>query len=254
MPRPTPEKLRGFYSLPGYSCHTVEGASKPRLTLNRIANPEYTSWLDFGCGWGALVEAARKRGYDARGVEVGELARASMHQRGLTGYRNLFECRAAGFRPDVVSLIHTLEHLADPRERLREIHSTMNPQGSLIVEVPNLKSLRARAGVLFPKKRYPEAQAYYAFPIHLVYYTMDSLRRLLESSGFQIGATGAYGFGLEIFAVPGKMDGDSQQLPPSSPPPAPGQSKRFEFVRNRTKAMLSRFHLGEHIWVLARPM
>ncbi len=150
-------EVDGFYSLPGYRCHTLEGASKPSLTLNRIANPEYRSWLDFGCGWGALAQAARERGYDARGVEVGDLARSSLRQRGLAAYANLSECRASGFRPDVVSLIHTLEHLADPRELLREIHSTMNPQGSLIVEVPNLKSLRARAGVLLPKNRYPDS-------------------------------------------------------------------------------------------------
>jgi SAM-dependent methyltransferase len=227
----------------------MEGASKPNLTLNRIVNPEYRSWLDFGCGWGALVQAARLRGYDARGIEVGELARSSLIQRGLAVYADLSECRAAGFHPDVVSLIHSLEHLADPRALLREIHSLMSPQGSLVIEVPNLKSLRARAGVLFPKNRYPNAQAYYAFPIHLVYYTMDSLCRLLESSGFKIGSTGAHGFGLEIFEVPLKTGETRQQPPPSTL----GQPKRLQFLRKATKEILSRFYLGEHIYVVAWP-
>jgi hypothetical protein len=195
------------------------------------------------------VQAARERGYDARGIEVGELARASLAQRGLLVYADLSECRADGFRPDVVSLIHVLEHLAHPRTLLQEVRSLMSPRGSLIIEVPNLRSIRAQAGVLFSKKRYPNAQTYCAFPIHLVYYTIETLCRLLESSGFQIVSTGAHGFGLEIFQIPLKM-GETRARP--RPAAASNRPRRFQFARNTIKGMVSRFHLGEHIYVVAQ--
>jgi SAM-dependent methyltransferase len=259
MPRPTPETLEGFYSAPNssYRFHKPEGSSDPNLWLERITNPKYKNWLDFGCGWGALVEEARDWGYDARGVELGDLARASLSARGLSAYASLAECRAAGFSADVVSLIHVLEHIAYPRPLLREIDSLLNPKGVLIIEVPNLKSIRSRMGVFFPKKRYPNAERYCAFPIHLVYYTIETLRQLLRSCGYEIVTTGAHGFGLEIFERPagntaGGPGGPSPQV--ARPPRSPDRPKNLRFLRSATKKLLSQTHLGEHIYVVARPL
>jgi hypothetical protein len=254
MPRPTPEMLEGFYSLnTKYPCHKPEGSSEPSLWLDKI-EAGHTSWLDFGCGWGALIETARKRGYDARGVELGERARASLAQRGLPAYATLAECKADGFQPEVVSLIHVLEHIAYPRPLLGEIRSMMAARGVLVIEVPNLKSARARAGIFFPKNKYPNAERYCAFPIHLVYYTVSTLCRLLRSSGYEIVGTGAHGFGLEIFERPAaQRTGESKQPAPSGPRGGSGHQKKLRFLRSATKKLLSETYLGEHIYVVARP-
>ncbi len=246
-PRPDDAALKGFYSKDGYDCHSIEGGSNPDLTLN-LAPGAPSSWLDIGCGAGALIRAALKRGFDARGVEIGDRARTRLQQDGLTVYRDLSGCREAGFRPVIVSMITVLEHIADPGHTLEEIRDVLAPGGHLIVVVPNLQSLRARFGWLLPVERFPGAQKHMAFPIHLVYYTRRHLQRLLQSHGFTITASGAHGFGLEMFDRVGAKP-KAYQLNAEAGPRRNGISR---VIRSAAKRILSDTYAGEDLWMVAR--
>lgn len=249
-PRPDDSALAGFYSRDGYACHTVEGGSRPDVILNLVPPTlqGVSSWLDIGCGAGALIQTAKQRGWDARGVEIGEGARNRLLQQGLTVYPDLPACRQAGFRPDIVSMITVLEHIAEPGSMLEEIRSILSPGGHLLVVVPNLESLRARFGWVLPVQQFPGAQKHMAFPIHLVYYTRRHLRRLLESHGFTVTASGSHGFGLEMFDRPGAQPKAYQ------PTAAKGTNRNAvsRTLRSLAKRILSVTHTGEDLWMIAR--
>jgi len=251
-PRPNAEALNRFYAAPGYGCHTLEGGSDPSAVLSLVGGSP-GSWLDFGCGAGALIEAARARGWDVRGIEVGKLARNRLIQSGDQVYADLDECRSSGFRPDVVSMETVLEHIADPVGLLKGLREIMPRGGRFVVVVPNVRSLRARAGAWMPVEKYPNAQRHTAFPIHLIYYTAKHLQRLVERCGFQVESRGAYGLGLEIFD---RADSGATARGCAGSPVAPAKPsvkrKRLQWARNAIKLAFSKLSLGEHVYIVAR--
>jgi hypothetical protein len=131
---------------------------------------------------------------------------------------------------------------------LGEIRELLAPGGHLIVVVPNLGSLRARAGWLLPVDRFPGAQKHMAFPIHLVYYTRRHLKSLFESQGFTVTASGSFGFGLEMFDRP---DASPKAYRPASDAQA-NRNAISRLVRSVAKRILSVTHAGEDLWMVAR--
>lgn len=78
---------------------------------------------------------------------------------------------------DVITLSHVLEHLLDPKAVLRLIHSSLVNGGVLYVEVPNIpfdSLLRYPDHMWAP--RYDEP--------HITFFSEDSLKNLIESTGF----------------------------------------------------------------------
>ena len=56
----------------------------------------------------------------------------------------------------------------------------------LCVEVPNVASLRARMSTSFTRGRLGADERHRAFPIHLSYFSPDTLARALTGAGFEI--------------------------------------------------------------------
>ena len=100
--------------------------------------------LDFGCGGGELVVAARAMGLDMRGSEVyygGSATRAEAEVRGLLGAQ-VIESREgsipfpdASF--DLVVNNQVMEHVADLDRTLAEIHRVLRPGGRLLSIFPS---------------------------------------------------------------------------------------------------------------------
>ena len=137
------------------------------------------SWLDVGCGHGALAQCASEAGYDAFGVDPSPLAVDAARQR--LGRERVFlgslpDVRFATNRFSVVSLIGTIEHLSQPLANLREIYRILAPGGLLLVQTPNMGSLQYR--------RLGAAWEQFTPPGHLLFFTPRTLRRILRTAGF----------------------------------------------------------------------
>lgn len=136
--------------------------------------------LDVGCGRGILLGLLRARGWETSGVEFNDTA--AEHARaelGLSVSTGGFLEASLPDRPfDVVVLWHVLEHLPHPVEALRRCREIVRPGGLLVVAVPNLESLQAKAT--------GRSWFHLDVPRHYFHFRLRVLRRLVEEAGFQV--------------------------------------------------------------------
>ena len=137
--------------------------------------------LDVGAGRGRFVAAARRAGYEASGIEPSP--------RGVEAARSVYgvELEAAtvdewnGSGVDVVTAWHVLEHLDDAGGALGRIASWLRPGGTLVLGVPNVASLQARAA----------GRRWFHLDLarHRVHFTPAGLHALLRRGGFEVVRT-----------------------------------------------------------------
>lgn len=111
-------------------------------------------WLDVGSGIGDVVYNLRKKGYDARGLEVSsESIKFSKKIFGLdlenkTIHDILEEEGPGSF--DVISYFGVLEHIPEPMKQVSAAVKLLKPGGILVLEVPNADSFSVMADMFFP--------------------------------------------------------------------------------------------------------
>jgi SAM-dependent methyltransferase len=136
--------------------------------------------LDVGCGRGLTLSFLRDAGYQAVGFEFSDVA--AHHARDIRGLDIRIGDFAACDLPDnsfeAVIFWHSLEHLSDPLAALDRATRLLKPNGLLVVAVPNLDSLQARATGRF--------WFHLDVPRHYVHFTERALRKAVESRGFRI--------------------------------------------------------------------
>ena len=133
--------------------------------------------LDVGCGAGTFLRAAGRAGWVAEGVEVSATAAEHNRAAGFEVFNGeLAAARYPEGRFDVVILSEVLEHVAEPREMLREILRVLRPGGLLWATTPNGRGLSARAlGLGWSAVSPPE---------HLHLFSSRAARALLAEAGF----------------------------------------------------------------------
>jgi len=125
--------------------------------------------LDVGCGNGAFVIEARKRGIDAYGVEVGEGASKSEY----TYYGELASHCFPTDHFDIVTVHDVLEHLIDPITFLQDVRRILKQGGKLIIDLPNFYV--------------PEGDHHWKEIEHLWFLNVEEMVTILQGAGFQMG-------------------------------------------------------------------
>jgi SAM-dependent methyltransferase len=124
--------------------------------------------LDVGAGDGTLVAALRATGRDALGLE----------RSGSGPYVRSGEVSDVGGQWAAIVFWHSLEHLRRPAATLADAIALLEPQGLLIIAVPNYDSLQAR---LFGDRWFA-----LDLPRHLVHFDAPSLIAGLEDLGLRV--------------------------------------------------------------------
>lgn len=208
--------------LSGQAQHTFYSELYPRLMCQPPAPPErwhyrllagyryseisavtgaFESVLDVGAGLGFFLEACRAQGVSQyMGLEPGAPQRE--HAVRLLGSDDRVRAEGLGddtrlpFAPRLVTLFHVLEHLEDPGRALRQVARLMDPQGWLVIEVPDIRA------------DWHELGLHQIHVSHRSYFCPRTLEALLGNNGFTVlhqarEAHGIYNGNLRVFARPG---------------------------------------------------
>ena len=147
--------------------------------------------LDIGCGNGSLLTRAKKQGFICEGIETNEPLADAVHRKldCPVHTKLLSQCNFPTGTFDVITMYDLIEHLQDPIDDVRRVHSWLKPGGVLFVLTPNDDALLRRVARLafrfsFHVVQRPMQTLYY--PHHLSYFTARSLSSLFEGAGFDI--------------------------------------------------------------------
>ncbi len=133
--------------------------------------------LDIGAGNGRLVRLLLRNGWEAEGTELAP----SKHFENETTTIHQGDFLDIPFREhyfNLITLWHVFEHISRPREYLKKIRSLLDPNGVLIIEVPNLDSIQAK----IMGRNWFNLDV----PRHLFHFTKDGLVSLLQDEGFSV--------------------------------------------------------------------
>ena len=133
------------FSLPGFTDQVIiDTASQtllPRCStllryLKKVINiDKNSSWLDYGCGRGAMLNAASEicdnlYGYDLDNSHVSYLSK-------IKNFKKLYTVnqREKLKNFSIVSMIHSLEHFVDPYDELVNAYNILSENGILFIQV-----------------------------------------------------------------------------------------------------------------------
>ena len=150
-----------------------------KRSVPQISAGEGKTALDLGCAFGVGVRYLCDLGYDAYGVDVSEYAieearrqgTAANHYAVTDGQTQIPFARLF----DLVTSIHVVEHLADPRRDIAGIVLSMAPRAHLILATPNP---RAKS----PYRRFQKD------PTHINEQPPDVWRQWLTDAGLRVHA------------------------------------------------------------------
>lgn len=194
-PRPDEASLGRYYESPAYISHsdTQQGlinrvykvartfTLRQKVTLLGREAPRRGRLLDYGCGTGYFLHAAKEAGWQVSGFEPSDSARRLAEQ-------NVGQPIAHGplsqFEPgsfDAITLWHVLEHVFDLNQTLEHLVRLLRPDGVIIIAVPNADSPDAQY--------YREQWAAYDVPRHLYHFTNKTISQLLQKHHLQLRRT-----------------------------------------------------------------
>lgn len=195
-PRPENSVIGNYYKSEDYISHsnTSKGiisklyhAVRNYTLKNKLALiSKYVSKgtiLDYGCGTGMFLNTCKNAGWKTFGIEPDQGARKMAAEAGTDVFENkdLLLDKYPEQKFDVITLWHVLEHVTDLGPTLDFLKSKLNPDGVLIIAVPNHTS--------FDAKHYREFWAAYDVPRHLYHFERKTIQQLLARFQFKLADT-----------------------------------------------------------------
>lgn len=172
-------------------CAVIQQISSRPIAGQRI--------LDVGCGWAQTLLYLKDKGALCYGFDPAPEAVAYAQSHGITAKQVGMDSLEVfpGETFDVVMLLNVLEHLADPISVMREIRQKVIKQGGiLIIEVPN----EFNAFQVCGQRLHGLKEWWVSPPAHLNYFSADSLKHLLEGTGYEVHFAES-AFPLEMFLL-----------------------------------------------------
>ena len=196
-PRPTARSICAYYPA-DYgpykgtrveSLHQNRNSTKARLVAaaRKIFNTKAHAlpavpvgrMLEIGCASGSFLHEMAAKGWQVEGIEFSPEAAAAARALGHkveTGAVESIEKPAANY--DLIVGWMVLEHLHEPTASLKKLHGWSKPGGWLAVSVPDAGALEFS---VFRHRWYG-----LQLPTHLFHFNVNSIRRVLEQSGWEL--------------------------------------------------------------------
>lgn len=147
------------------------------LNLKNLSICDPINLLDFGSGKGLFLNFANKLGFVTKGVET-SLPRANYAREIFNleiSTNNYSEGLIFKSKFDVITILHVLEHLTNPKDLLDELlSSNLNHNGIAVIEVPNFDSWQSKWGAKY--------WIHLDIPRHISHFTPNYLKRQLPNN------------------------------------------------------------------------
>ena len=190
-PRPSQENIGPYYNFPEYYSHEDKAKSLTQWIYQKVRNysiskkveaisllKESGSILDYGCGTGEFLNAAKSKGWKVAGVEPNEKARAQANLKLKSKIKASVEELQKNARYDVITLYHVLEHVHELRKTSKKIINHLKSNGYLVIAVPNHDS--------WDGKNYGKYWAGWDVPRHLYHFTTESMESFRDEFGLEL--------------------------------------------------------------------
>ena len=140
------------------------------------------SLLEIGCGVGKVASAAVAHGWRVTGFDVSDqaIAVAREHLSCPLYQGTIDDAVARGETYDVVASFEVLEHLREPAAFLSKMRSLLAPGGTAFLTVPNWDCEPVQT----------TSRADLVPPVHLSFFTRESLLALAARAGFRVREVG----------------------------------------------------------------
>ena len=192
-PFPNEDAIGDYYNSKDYISHADESnglfdliykfvrsymLDKKRKLIEKTSGNRNGKLLDIGCGAGHFLNAMNKTGWNVQGVDVSKKARELVSNSFNLEVKSPLDWLNSNEKYDVITCWHSLEHIHEPWVYLDKIRTHLNPDGVLVVALPNYNSNDA--------KRYGPSWAAYDTPRHLYHFTIESMEKITSLCGFSI--------------------------------------------------------------------
>lgn len=193
-PRPSSSEIGAFYESQEYISHNDKGISvfdklykgirsymlnKKWLLISQYSKGKTA--LDIGCGTGEFIQRGLDFGWKIDGIELSSNARSIALAKTKTNIKqDIFDPYFENSKYDVITLWHVLEHLSDPVIYLNKFKEILNPNGIIVIAVPNFKAYDA--------KHYDKYWAAYDVPRHFYHFSQTAMQQISMVNNMTIEA------------------------------------------------------------------
>lgn len=143
--------------------------------------PPSSRMIELCCGAGEFSQILVSRNFQMVSVDGDERNISRLNETGCEAYcadlekpLNFDNCSF-----DAAVILEGIEHIVNCENMLKEINRIVRPEGYLILSTPNFSWLQDRIKYLLGCNANNEG-------VHLRFFTVDSLNKMLKSSGFKV--------------------------------------------------------------------
>lgn len=172
--------------------------------LNEISKLHRRTILDVGCGTGRWTFYLDSKGYEAIGIDFAP--KILRRVKTISPGKHIFIVADARKLPfisgciDFIISLGVIEHFPDNIEAIREFYRVLRFKGGVFITVPNILCF-PHVVTRFIKKKLNKWELGYECS-----YSINSLKRTLEKSGFKIAKLGTLDFERTLkMLFPGKI-------------------------------------------------
>lgn len=195
-PRPDPHELYALYGETyfrsedsgkvGYANYLRDEANIRKTFAGRLNRLEKHiaapgKLLDIGCAAGFFLSEAHNRGWQVSGLDVSSFAVEYARSRFGLDVRegSLFNQDLPRDSFDLVTMWDVIEHVPDPKAHVEAIAGLLKRDGVFALATPDVGSLPARLTG-------PRWVGYKLSEEHIYYFSIDTLKRMLNDAGFDV--------------------------------------------------------------------
>lgn len=204
--------------------------------------------LDYGCGYGFLMEMLLREGYQVEGLEISadrlEVIKARQGDLNKIYSFNILDNEVSVPKEmigkyDCVMSFHLIEHISAPIHFLCQLKKMIRKGGYLLMEMPNISNILMDLS--------PEFNDYNYIRDHVAYYTPELIRKLCEDAGFSVIRQR----GVQIYGLMNNMNWIVNGTPQLSSPSYVAPDK-IKWLEDCYKEKLNNDISSEFMYILAR--